>query len=319
MDINDLSVRDLSAVVYVARHGHFGRAARALKIAQPTLSAQVQKVERSLGIVLFERSSRRFRITPEGQRLLPAIEETLRCIEGISALAMTSMGRNAPIRLGIIPTLGPYLAPHLLGKTGKMAGAAPRRQTPPDLIISEQLTSSLVDGLVQGTIDAALLSLPIGHDSLDSIPLFDEPFGLIALRGCPLLGRDRLTTGCLAARDMVLLEEGHCLRAQVLDLCGQKRREGGPKVIATSLETLKYVVASGGGYSLIPKLASDIPAALVQDIEVRSFDEQRPFRRVALCFRRSTPRRTEMIELAKWIVARLPKSVAPVGATKQHR
>lgn len=308
MNVPDLTLRDLLALAAVAQHGHFGRAAAAMRIAQPTLSAQVRKAERVLGVRIFERSARRFSVTPEGERLLPMIRDLVAGAERLGLAASARPGRGAPIRLGLIPTLGPYLVPHLLGVRG---AAGDREDGRPTMLISEQVTEQLVESLRDGQIDAALLSLPVRHEWMETIALFDEPFRLIAERGCSLLDRDRLTTGCLIAEEMVLLDEGHCLREQALHLCG-RRRGGSPRVITTSLETLKHVVASGGGYSLIPQLASSLPEGLRGRVEVRAFEDRKPKRRIGLCFRRSSARAGELRSLAAWIRARLPDGVERV-------
>lgn len=305
MDLHDLSFRDLAALVAVAEHKHFGRAAESLRIAQPTLSAQVQKAERLIGVRLFDRAGRRFVITPEGQRVLPLVRDALAGAERLHAAAAESLGAATPLRLGVIPTLGPYLMPHVL--------ISPREQ-PPALALSEQTTPSLERALLEGTIDAAILSLPIRSDSLASIPLFDEPFRLIAPRGSELLSLPRLAPSRLCIRDMVLLDEGHCLRDQALAVCG-KRRGDEPRLIATSLETLKYVVASGGGYSLIPELASELPRPLSDRVVIRAFDERPPSRRIGLCFRQSIARRRDIENLAAYIRRRLPASVRAVRSS----
>lgn len=301
MDMHDLSLRDLKAVAAVAAHGHFGRAAEALRIAQPTLSAQIQKVERLLNIQLFDRSGRRFVITPEGTTLLPIIRDLLAGVDRLHTAAAASTAALTPLRLGVIPTLAPYLMPYLLVRDAVGTRA-------PTLDISEQVTASLVQSLLAGELDVMLASAPIRHDSFDCLPLFDEPFRLLAPRNCSLLDRRRLDPASLSITDMVLLDEGHCLRDQALELCG-KRRGVQPRLIATSLETLKYVVASGGGYSLLPLLASQLPKTLETMVVVRDFDDRAPFRRIGLYFRRSLPRRAEIVALAAFIRGRLPAGV----------
>ncbi len=306
MDPNDLSIRDMEAVVAVATHQHFGRAAAALGIAQPTLSSQVQRVERALEVTLFERTSRRFLITPEGRRLLPILRETLESARRLAPTRGPGKGRTkgTSLRLGIIPTLGPYLIPHLLLPLGR-AGAAG------SLAITEEQTASLIELVRDGALDAALLSLPVSHDALESMGLFDEPFRLIAPRESAILAIDRITPSSLRASDMLLLAEGHCLREQALAICG---RRGGttPRLVTTSLETLKYLVAAGEGYSLLPLLACGLPAGLPGLVRVRAFDDRAPARRIGLCFRRSHVGREAIIALAAFIRGHLPAGLEPV-------
>ncbi len=294
MDTHDLSLCDLRAVAAVASLGHFGRAADALRLSQPTLSARVQKVERAMGVTLFERAARRFLITPEGQRLLPLLRETLLAADKLHAAAAKNPNAAlSTLRLGVIPTLGPYLMPHLL---------LPLRRNLKSLTltITEQTTAHLIEALLDGTLDAALLSLPLKHDSLEALPLFEESFRLVAPRGSSIAAIDRLVPSRLCACDMVLLEEGHCLRDQAIAVCSKK---GGvsPRMVTTSLETLKYLVASGSGYSLLPALACSLSPGLAQLVQIRDFDEHAPSRHIGLCFRKSLAHRIPVVTLATFI------------------
>lgn len=325
MRTGDLLFRDVAAAVAVAQHGHFGRAAESLRVPQPTLSAQVRKVERALGAALFERTGRSFLVTPEGARLLPLLRQVQadaealdRAAPGAAGAAVRGRGRLTvagaatgpgasdrdapPLRVGVIPTLGPHLMPHLLALLG-------RRRRPWTLEIIEQPTARLLDGLHDGSLDAALVSLPVQRPSLDVMPLFDEPFRLIAPRGHDLLAVERLAPSRLMVGEMILLEEGHCLREQAIALCS---RRGGvtPRVVTTSLETLKYLVAAGHGYSLLPELACALTADLKRLVGLRSFDERPPARRIALVFRRTLPRRADAVELAHFIRSHAPRRVA---------
>ena len=304
MNPDDLSLCDLRAVAAVAAHRHFGRAAGALRLAQPTLSARVQKSERALGAHLFERTARRFHIAPDGERLLPIVRELLAVADRLAAAAAPGGRQAAPLRLGVIPTLGPYLMPHLL---------PPLRRSPnPDaLTITERPTAALIDSLLDGTLDAALLSLPVRSDSLQCLPLFDEPFRLIAQRGSAIAGVDRLVPARLCACDMVLLEDGHCLRDQAVAVCN---RRGGtvPRMVTASLETLKYLVAAGSGYSLLPALACALPKGLGELLQLRDFDGQAPSRRIGLCFRRTLTRREDVLGVAALIRSHPPPGVRPI-------
>lgn len=300
MSVQDLSLPDLCAVAAVAAHGHFGRAAAALHLAQPTLSARVSKVESALGVRLFERSARRFLVTPEGERVLPMVRELLAAADRLGS-ATDEHETARELRLGVIPTLGPYLMPHLLFPWSRRRGG-------PALAITEQPTARLVELLLDGTLDAALLSLPLRNDSLDVLPLFDEPFRLIAPRDSEIARMERLSASKMCARDMILLEEGHCLREQAIAVCG-KRGGSSPRVVTTSLETLKYLVASGAGYSLLPLLACELPRGLEKLVVLREFDERPPSRRIALCVRRSLARREEAERLARFVRENPPEGV----------
>jgi len=303
--MDGLLLRDFHAVAAVAALRHFGRAADSLHIAQPTLSSQVQKVEAALGSTLFERTGRRFLTTPAGERVLPMIHELLVLASRMESRASSiSDPRRRPLRVGIIPTLGPYLIPHLLPAMKAMGGDG-------TFSISEHPTASLLHSLQEGTLDAALVSLPIRVDSLECMPLFEEVFRFIAPRGHSLACGDRLVPAKLCACDMVLLEDGHCLRDQAISLCN---RRGGstPRLVAASLETLKYLVAAGEGYSLLPQLACELSPELSKLVEVRVFDERAPVRRIALCTRNSSPLRDQIAGLAELIRRHLPPGVAPI-------
>lgn len=303
MDISGLSILNLRAVAAVAAHGHFGRAAESLRMAQPTLSAHVQKVERALGATLFERAARRFLVTPEGHRLLPLLREVLGAAERVreGAAAGAAGPGGAPLRLGIIPTLGPYLMPHLLLPLS-------RARRGPSLSIAERQTAQVVEAVLDGSLDAAIVSLPVRGESLECVPLFDEPFRLIAPRGSRIACGGRLAPSSLRACDMILLEDGHCLRQQALSVCG---RRGGttPRLVASGLETLKYLVAAGEGYSLLPMLACDLPRGLAGLVEIRAFDDRSPSRRVGICYRRSLARRDGVLGLAEFIRRHPPPGV----------
>jgi len=299
----DCSLRELHAVSCVAAEANFGRAARRLGLAQATLSGQVRKVEDALGARLFERRGRRFLVTDEGRALLPRIDGLL---AAAGVLADESRRLAAvelrPLRVGVIPTLGPYLVPHLLGHAGAGATAAARRAAPAELPfeVSEQRTAELLELLSAGTIDAAILA-PSGREpGLVFEPLFTEPFRLLARRGSAILGVKRLVPQCLDAHEMVLLEEGHCMRDHALAIC---HAGGGdePKLAAASIETLKYLVASGAGYSLLPALASSIPKELETVLELRAFDGLGPSRHVAIVARTGFARFEEVRRLAAWI------------------
>ncbi len=308
MNARDLSVQDLLAVVTVAKTNHFGHAAEELGIAQPTLSAQVQKVERALGVTFFERAARKFLITPSGERLLPLVREMLASADRLTTASLED-SRPAPLRLGVIPTLGPYLMPHVLVPLAKKSPGF-------TLDITERPTATLIERLLDGLLDAAILSLPVKNTSLAALPIFDEAFSLIAPRGSEIARCACLSPGQLAASDMVLLDEGHCLREHVVSACN-KRGGTQPKVVAASLETLKYMVAAGGGYSLLPALAADIPDALHELVEVRPFDDHPVVRRVALCYRRTLANPARVLQLADFMRKHPPKAVQVVGVNSK--
>lgn len=312
MNLSDLSIKDLEAIVTVADAGHFGRAAETLVIAQPTLSAQVKKVETILGVEIFERTGRRFLVTPIGQRMLQMSRDLLiRARTMANEAAAAADFDHTPLSVGIIPTLGPYLIPHLLSRKGK-------RPAIPPLAISEHTTGVLMQQLRDGAIDAAIVSIPVQHESVRERPIFDEPFRLVVPKGHPLATTPRLAPSSLIAREMVLLEEGHCLRDQAMAVCRAKG-PAKPRVVAASLETLKYLVAAGEGYSLLPLLSCRLTPELKNLVEVRAFDDRTPYRRVGICSRISFARSKALDALAELVRIRVLEAFGRDGVRDASR
>jgi LysR family hydrogen peroxide-inducible transcriptional activator len=303
MSLAGLSLRDLEYVVAVGEHRHFGRAAAVCAVSQPALSGQVRKIEELLRVTLFERDRRHVRITRKGEVVLRqarrVLQEAHRLLEAARGWDEPLAG---PLALGAIATLGPYLFPYLLG---------PLRERFPnaELILREARTAELLEQLDLGELDAALLSLPIRRDGLRVRPLFFEPFLLIHPPGHPLSRLQPLTVDGLAGEQMLLLEEGHCLRDQALALCGAmgaaERRH------ATGLETLRHMVAAGAGYSIVPSLAA-VPHAMLDGlVSYTPFDDADAGRTVALVWRASDPRGSQYELLADFLSAASPPGTRP--------
>ncbi|GBU18908.1 MULTISPECIES: LysR substrate-binding domain-containing protein [Methylobacterium] len=298
MNLSGLSLRDLEYVVAVCDEGHFGRAAERCNVSQPTLSVQVRKLEATLGLVLFERSNRRVLLTPAGQAIVRQARAVL--AEAQRLLALASEGRGAPLTgrlvLAAIQTLGPYLFPLIL---------RPLREEYPllSLALSEARTAEIVEGLRDGRIDAALVSLPISGAGLTLSPLFVEPFWLACPSDHALAQGGALRAIDIAGPDLLLLDEGNCLRDQAIAACGAG--SGAPRH-ATSLETLRSMVAAGAGYTLLPSLAvpqGPDPSGLVA---LRSFDADGPGRTIALAWRASDPRAAGLSHLAAFLRGQAP-------------
>jgi len=301
----DLALRDLAAAVAVAEDLHFGRAAARLGLPQPTLSQRVQRVEEALGTPLYERTARRVLLTPVGRRLLPMLRDLLARAASLSDSVAADAATAEPIRLGVIPTLGPAIVPHLLL-------GHPDEPPLPLHTFREHTTAELLTLLRSGELDAALLSLPVASDQLLMLPIFDEPFRLVVRKGHPLASSPRLVPAQLLAHEMVLLGEGHCLRDQALAVCRSKG-PASPRVIAAGLDVLKYLVAAGEGYSLLPLTACRLTPPLDDLLEIRPFDEREPMRRIAIGARASSPRVTELRSLARGIARRLLAAFGPLG------
>lgn len=302
-----MTLRELRYLVALADLGHFGRAAEACHVGQPTLSTQIRKLEESLGVTLFERTNRTLHVTPAGERIVAGARRVLGEADSIVALARSRTAPlTGPFDLGVIPTLGPYLLPWLL---------PPLESSYPDLrlVVHEDLTEHLLERLGTHRIDAALLALPIDDGELNTLPLFDEPFFLALPRGHRLAGTEApARQSDLRREHLLLLGEGHCFRDQALAVCGFEappERDRGTDVRATSLETIRRMVAAGVGCTLLPSMA--LSGAGEREFEVRPLDAG-ACRRVGLAWRRSYPRAADVECLAEAVREHLPESVRAV-------
>jgi LysR family hydrogen peroxide-inducible transcriptional activator len=289
-----MNLRDLEYVLAVERHGSITRAAEACDVTQPTLSAQIAKLEAELGVRIFERDGRRLKITAAGRTVLDHANEIVRAV---ADLIMATQGHRDPLagpfRLGLIPTLAPYLLPSLLP-------AARARLPRVALSVVEDQTGSLIERLRAGTLDAAMLATAIDDDHLAATPLFDEPLWLALPAQHPLAARGSIRAAEIDASTLLLLSEGHCLRDQALALC--KDPTLGAKAPgdfrAASLETILNLVEAGHGLTLVPELALKSARRHDAGLAVRPFVDAGAHRRISLVHRRSTPRRLLLAELA---------------------
>lgn len=278
-----MNLRDLEYVVAVAEQAHFGRAAEQCHVTQPTLSAQVRKLEEALGVTLFERTGRRVLPTEAGERF---VANARRVLEAAQALTATGEKDAGPLcgafRLGVIPTLGPYLLPQVIPL---LRSRYPRLQ----LYLHEERTAPLLDKLRQGELEAALLALPVEGEDLYWQVLFQEPFMAAVPAEHELARHARVSVDALERAGLLLLEEGHCLRGQALAVCGEQQRRDLQGFAATSLETLRQMVAVGMGCTLMPWLATRVHGPAGDMIAVRDLPEPCPARTVALVWRRTWP------------------------------
>jgi LysR family hydrogen peroxide-inducible transcriptional activator len=301
-----MTLQELKYLVALADHGHFGRAAEACFITQSTLSTQIKKLEDFLGVTLFDRSLKRVTPTPIGREILQAARNIVEESERIRELARHAQDPMArTIHLGVIPTLGPYYLPHALT-------LAHRKHPGLRLLLREEMTPHILEHLVDGKLDAGLLALPVTDDSLRVEPLFYEPFYAALPAGHPLARRDVLKVSDIMGEKLLLLDEGHCLRDQALDVCGAGS-SGREEVRATSLETLRQMVAMGLGLTLLPALAVDAaPRINKKAVEVRRFKSPPPGRTIALVWRKRAPFPETFERLATTLKASLPSEVEPV-------
>jgi LysR family hydrogen peroxide-inducible transcriptional activator len=300
-----LSLRDLEYAAAVDRVRHFGRAAAACNVSQAGLSEQVRKLEDVLGVRLFERGNRRVAPTPQGAVLLRQIERVLAEARGVLDLAQAgarSAGTlDGALRVGAIATVGPYYLPHLLRQ---VRGAFPALT----LQLSEGQTLPLLEALRRSELDAVLMALPVPGEGLVSGPLFFEPFMLVCPAGHALADNAALPVDALDGEDLLLLEEGHCLRDQALALCSG----GGHRRQATSLETLWHMIAAGEGVSLLPALSTAGRGGLSELVAVRPLLGAEG-RTVGLVWRRTDPRGAQFDALAAVLRGALPEGVVASG------
>ena len=307
-----MNLRDLKYLVALAEHKHFGRAAEASFVSQPTLSTQIRKLEDELGVALVERAPRRVMLTPVGHDIAERARRVIAEVDQMAEIARRSQDPEAgTVRLGMFPTLGPYLLPHVVPQ---LRERFPRLE----LLLVEEKTDQILARLRDGRLDAGLLALPIHDDQLHVEPLFDEPFMLAVPRTHPMATRDHLHVEDLDDQHLLLLEEGHCLRDQALDVCrmsGADERDG---FRATSLETLRQMVASGVGITLLPMLAVQPPIPPSPGIHLLSFDGQPPHRQIAMVWRKSSAMDDFLHKLAEEF-ARLPPELLAAPGSPDNR
>ncbi len=293
------TLSQLRAFVAVAEYRHFGTAAARLGVSQPTLSQALAALENGLGLQLIERSTRRVLVTAEGTRLLPQATATLEAADRFVASA-TGDGLGGTLRMGIIPTVAPYVLPALLPEL--------RRRVPalaPQVI--EDQTARLLDGLRTGVLDVALLALPADAPGLTEIPLYTEEFVLVTPRGHELAGREDIAASALDTLPLLLLDEGHCLRDQTLEFCRSSDTRPGSvgDTRAASLTTVVQCVAGGLGVTLIPEMAVAAETAR-GTLDTARFANPAPARALGLTFRASTARTEDYEQLAEIIRGQRP-------------
>ncbi|WP_338054068.1 hydrogen peroxide-inducible genes activator [Streptomyces spiramenti] len=303
------TVSQLRAFLAVAEHLHFREAASAIGMSQPALSGAVAALEEILDITLVERTTRRVLLTPAGERLAGRARAVL---DAVGELMEEAEAARAPftgaLRLGVIPTCAPYLLPTVLRLVREKYPAL-------DLAVTEDQTDPLLDGLLSGRLDVLLLAVPLGVTGLDELPLFDEDICLVTPADHPLAGRGDIPREALRDLDLILLDQGHCLRDQALEICRGAGRDGqGGATSAAGLATLVQLVAGGMGATLLPRTALDAETARSHDLATGHFTSPAPTRRIALVTRSGAARATEFAELGAGLreaLRALPVRVVP--------
>ncbi|OOG45533.1 LysR substrate-binding domain-containing protein [Rhodanobacter sp. C01] len=295
-----MNLRDLQYLVALAEHRHFGRAADACFVSQPTLSTQIKKLEDELGVPLVERTPRKVLLTEVGRDIATRARDVLNEIEQIRGVARRTLDpESGTVRLGIFPTLGPYLLPHALPL---VRAAFPRLE----LLLVEEKTEVVLRLLREGKLDAGILALPLHEESLHTEFLFEEPFLLAVSGEHPLAHKQgQLKLADLSSQNLLLLEDGHCLRDQALEVCHMAGAGEHAGFRATSLETLRQMVAANVGITLLPVTAVKRPVAPVANLHLIEFKGHPPSRRIAMVWRKSSAMAGFLQRLAA-IFQRLP-------------
>lgn len=281
-----MTLTELRYIVTLAQERHFGRAAEKCFVSQPTLSVAVKKLEAELNCALFERSKSAVSPTPLGERIVQQAEKVLAETRSLKEMADAGQDQlNSPLKVGAIFTIGPYLFPHLVPQTYQRAPQM-------SLFIEESYTAVLRRQLREGELDAIIIALPFNEPDVMTRPLYDEPFVVVMPKDHPLAKLNHIQADMLPDQDLLLLGEGHCFRDQVLELCPalsqQQASRLGSVTQGSSLETLKYMVATGLGITVLPESAvGNLDSEL---ITTRPFASPAPYRTVALAWRASFPR-----------------------------
>ena len=284
------SLRQLEYVVAVADHRSFRRAATACAVSQPALSAQIAQLEGALGVQIFERDRRKVLVTPTGSEIVARARATLASAAGVVDTARSAaQPLSGTLRLGVIPTIAPYLLPVVLPA---VRAAYPKLR----LVLREERTASVLGQLDDGRLDAGILALPVTGD-LAAVALYREDFVLAAPASHKLARRARLREGDLEDQEVLLLEDGHCLRDQALAVCNHAGSHEVAELRATSLPTLVQMVASGQGVTLLPEMAAAVLAPRGSEVALARFSPP-PGRDVGLIWRMSSARGRELGLLA---------------------
>ena len=281
------TLKQLRYLTALDEHKHFGRAATACFVSQSTLSAGLQELETLLGASLVERSNRSVVFTALGREIAARARIVLREAQELAELAAAAKEPlSGALRLGVIPTISPFLLPKVLPKL---------RKTYPKLKLhlNEDLTQRLVEELHNGALDCVLLALPVDVGEAEEMILFDDPFELVCRKDDPLAEKSRLTTSDVQQAPLLLLTDGHCLRDHALDACHLGRRPQGTDVAATSLHTLVEMAAGGLGVTLIPDMALQAKILKGSELVARPFAVGKPGRRIGLIWRKTSAREKE--------------------------
>ncbi|MFG1480103.1 LysR substrate-binding domain-containing protein [Xanthobacter sp. V4C-4] len=294
-----MTLRELQYLIALADHRNFRRAAEACLVSQPTLSMQIRKLEEELGVPLVERAPRKVMLTPAGRDAVERARRILSEVDQMKEAARRSRAaEGGTLRLGVFPTLGPYLLPHVVPMI--------RARFPQlELALFEEKSADLIARLSAGTLDAAFLALPVHDHHLHAEFLFEEPFLLAVPRDHVLAQRRSLHLDELGQHNLMLLEDGHCLRDQALEVCQLSGAREKTEFRATSLETLRQMVVAGAGLTLLPMLATKNQPQRTDNIHLLDFVDSRPSRQIGLLWRKTSAMAALLMQVAE-ICRQLP-------------
>ncbi len=279
-----MNLKDLKYLVALADTGHFGRAAERSFVSQPTLSAQLKKLEDYLGVKLVERQPKNAQLTEVGKQVVVRARRMLDESDEIIALGRSNTDPFAgKLKVALIPTIGPYLLPRVMQKIRK---ALPQL----GLMLYEYQTDALLKRLRDGELDLGIVALPVLQDGLESRPLYEEAFTVALPTHHPLAAKPTIKPQDLKGQTLLLLEDGHCLRDQALEVCSRVDVREAEDFRATSLETLRQMVVAGLGITLLPELAVESPFGSQRGMTIRQFSKPTPSRTVGAVWRKSTTR-----------------------------
>lgn len=287
--MNNVKLNQLRYFEAVAQQGHFGRAADICSISQPALSMQIKELETTLGIALFERGTRTVRLTQAGEDLLPRVRDILQSVDELTDVARAAQKTlTGRLRLGVIPTIAPYLLPRIIGDLSRMAPDL-------DIHVRETMTQRLLQELSAGRIDAAIVALPVSEPTLVEVPLFSEDFVLVR----PLQDSATAVPSRENLREMrlLLLEEGHCFRDQALAFCNIGTTRTRELLDGSSLSTLVQMVGAGIGLTLIPEMAVDVETRSAA-VAIARFPDPQPSRQIGMIWRKTTPLDKQLRQIA---------------------
>jgi LysR family transcriptional regulator, hydrogen peroxide-inducible genes activator len=282
--MSDIKLKDLRYLVAVADTGHFGQAAERCFISQPTLSAQLKKLEDYLGVQLIERQTRGATLTQAGAQIVARARLILSASDEVVTIAQTYRDPlSGRLKVAMIPTVGPYVLP-------QVAPAVCKQMPRLDLLLFEYQTAAILGKLHSGDIDVGVLALPVDHEGLASRKLYDEDFNVALPANHRLAKQATIRLADLENECLLLLEEGHCLRDQALEVCGRISLQERQDFRATSLETLRQMVAAGTGVTLMPELASRGAYGNARGVAIRPLVRPTPHRQIGAVWRKSSAR-----------------------------